>query len=67
MQINGDHKMHFQTFQIYKQERKNIQSHHTFKKFQIVDVALNFNYYNKMHPCSLCDFIGIWMDHLSIE
>lgn len=51
-------------FQTYTQERKNIQSHHTFKIFQIVDVALNFNHYNKMHPCSLCDFIGIWTNPL---
>jgi len=57
-------KMHFQTFQAYTQERKNTKSYHTFKILQIVYVALNFIHYNKMHPCSLCDFIGFWMKPL---
>lgn len=33
MQIGGKHKMHFQLFQAYTQNNKNIQSNHTLKFF----------------------------------
>jgi hypothetical protein len=46
MQIGGKHKMHFQLFQAYTQNKKNIKSNHTLNFLKIVDVALSFTQHN---------------------